>query len=430
MLSASGISANVLGDPIPQELLPTPDQQRRRRSVKSARTEREDSPQLPLTALQRLSLARKETPQKSTTPSIASTLTTSVPSPVAGGETPKPMSKLALLAQKRREEAQQRASPAPSTPSKPSTPLSESEAGPSKPLSKLAQKMAAARAAKLDEVSKGNVSTSSSLPQTPLEDSMEIDIPEQSASSLFALPRASCRPSPFFNLLTSVKRASRPPDPSSSKSLHLPYVPDEEKLESRVRDAFGPDVESPDDIVLKARGGRGGAAGEGNDGVAVQPAKKVAPVKATVAPKSVKPDGVVTNGGGEGSTKKRKPRTVSKESKGERPNVASGPNEKNDIGKRKGDKPKPARTQSGNQPKPKAPPTPSIPAPEPIKPPRAVPGSSANPPRRPKPPTSISDNNLNGPTPTQSNQSQVGEGGAARPKPKPKPKSRVVQGPP
>lgn len=314
----------MLGEPIPQELLPTPDQQRRRRSAKSARTERDDSPQPPLSALQRLSIARKETPKKSS-PSIPphDTATQNLDTTLKvddGTGTPKPMSKLALLAQKRREEAQQRASPAPHTPiqsSAVSSSPSMGEAGPSKPLSKLAQKMAAARAAKLEESSKPSTPKAVTPTHTPPDIEMEGDLNDDVSSSLFSLPSSTCRPSPFFNLLTSVKRTSRPPDPSSSKSLHLPYVDDEEKLESRVRDAFGPDVESPDDIVLKARGGRAGVAADGNQGSDAPAVKKVQPIKAAVQPKPNVPSNTSATASGETSTQKRKPpRTGSAVSRG------------------------------------------------------------------------------------------------------------------
>jgi len=209
------------------------------------------------------------------------------------------MSKLALLAQKRREEAQARASP--STPAPPSPALSASatppsgastpnaEAGPSKPLSKLAQKMAAARLAKLEAEAK---------PVSPPEssaDAMDVDAPapsmvesEPATSGLFAFPKQPKKTSPFFNLLTTKCTQTNRVDAKLSAVAHLPYVPDEEELERRVREAFGPDVESPDDIVLKARGGRAGTrvlteTGQVEEQPVVQPKK----VKTTIREKQI-----------------------------------------------------------------------------------------------------------------------------------------------
>lgn len=204
------------------------------------------------------------------------------------------MSKLALLAQKRREEAQARASPSAAAPSSPAlsasaTPSGAStpnaEAGPSKPLSKLAQKMAAARLAKLEAEAKAVTSPPAS------SDAMDIDAqgastsgPEPATSGLFAFPKQPKKTSPFFNLLTTKCAQHTLIDAKPSTVAHLPYVPNEEELERRVRAAFGPDVESPDDIVLKARGGRAGTrglneAGQEEEKPTVQPKKVKAAVK-------------------------------------------------------------------------------------------------------------------------------------------------------
>jgi len=204
------------------------------------------------------------------------------------------MSKLALLAQKRREEAQSRASPALSTPqhemlqSPSSTPATDASA--SKPLSKLAQKMAAARAAKAEAAAKEASPLPTPSAEEP-ENAMELDeTPGAGPSSLFlAAPRASSRPSTFFNLLTKHKHnpnfSAPSSEPTSNTSLHLPYVHDSAELDRRVQAAFGPGVESPDDIVLKARGGRAGttaASAENGDSTAAKPK----PVKAPAAPKA------------------------------------------------------------------------------------------------------------------------------------------------
>ncbi|KAK1925077.1 hypothetical protein DB88DRAFT_437513 [Papiliotrema laurentii] len=245
-------------EPIPTSLQPTPDEQRRRRSAKSARTQREESPQLPISALQRLSLARKEAasrdspaPMESSPPALSSS--------TAGAEPAKPMSKLALLAQKRREEAQARmtaGSSASQTASATPVSTADTQDSPSKPLSKLALKMAAARAAKAEQSARSSPDAPSATTPATAE-SMDIDDQHdaQVSSSLFSFaPGPSCRPSPFFNLLTTHKHQTPLMAPSSSTKLHLPFVKDEKRLEQRVREAFGPGVESPDDIVLKARG--------------------------------------------------------------------------------------------------------------------------------------------------------------------------------
>lgn len=64
--------------------------------------------------------------------------------------------------------------------------------------------------------------------------------------------------STFFDLLTTTQNRSALP--TSTLSMHLPAAGDPNELERRVRSAFGPDVESPDDLVLRARQGRAGTA--------------------------------------------------------------------------------------------------------------------------------------------------------------------------
>ena len=64
--------------------------------------------------------------------------------------------------------------------------------------------------------------------------------------------------STFFDLLTTTHNRSALP--TSTLSMHLPAAGDPDELEKRVRSAFGPDVQSPDDLVLRARQGRAGTA--------------------------------------------------------------------------------------------------------------------------------------------------------------------------
>ena len=247
----------LLGSPIPPDLLPTPNDQRRRRSTKSARmdtsspSEDAPTPQPPLTALQRLSLARKgsssstPTVSGSSTPQIGQDNTTTAPPP-------KPMSKLAALAQKRKEEAAARAASTNITPSSSATPPDAA----SKPLSKLAQKMAAAQ----------SVRQASSIPGTAVlgcdsSDGLDIDLAslaiDEETAQLFSAPTLPDGDpnSAFYDILTTSTKVITP---ETTMSLHLPF--DDPHTEERVRAAFGPDVESPDDIVLRARSGRAGTA--------------------------------------------------------------------------------------------------------------------------------------------------------------------------
>ncbi|GFZ45813.1 Elongation factor 1 alpha-like protein [Saitozyma sp. JCM 24511] len=288
----------------PDHILPTPAQSPRPRPAKRPRlhavqTERESSPQPPLSALQRLSIARKEAGAgRSPSPAVASTAPsagdrTSSPTPRTGvasaTEGTKPTSKLALLAQKRKEAAQTASTTAASSasssapPSRVVTPAppgaspaagSSSAASPAKPLSKLAQKMAAARAAKAEAVTqaaagqdqyRGGVGAASNADSTPTNnvppEAMDVDpttslfigTPEQAPDR--AVPDPAHRPSPFFSLLTSTSaspKSSPPVEPDSGQILHLPFVRDQAGLERRVREAFGA-ADSPDDIVLRAR---------------------------------------------------------------------------------------------------------------------------------------------------------------------------------
>ena len=218
----------------------------------------------------------------------SSTLASSTAPPAQGAN--KPMSKLALLAQKRREAAQRSETrPSAADPSNPlilpvaqgssqwiDPSLSAGQPAASKPLSKLAQKMAAARAARTEGVVEDGGETKTDgarLPQTiEVEDvdmsNLQID---DSKSRLFSassavgasLPstRRSQPPSPFFAILTATSAvSSKSPDPTMTANMHLPVVRDPKELERRIYDAFGAGVESPDDIVLRARQGRSGTA--------------------------------------------------------------------------------------------------------------------------------------------------------------------------
>lgn len=265
----------VSGDFIPQALLPTPDQAPRpRNNAKRQRLNTAKAPLEPtLTALQRLSLSRKTPAQSSVTPSPPlAGQSTQAAAPGASSSAEKPKSKLALLAEQRRAAAAGHAATTPSisTPSgsgatTPST-LKADEASPSKPLSKLAQKMAAARAAKASG-STPTPQNSSSYRQSghaPDATMAEADDEDDTDTTLFPKATAdSATPtkprSVFFDLLTTTKSGAALPS-SSSLSMHLPAEGDVDELERRIRTAFGPDVDSPDDLVLRARQGRAGTA--------------------------------------------------------------------------------------------------------------------------------------------------------------------------
>lgn len=188
------------------------------------------------------------------------------------------MSKLALLAQKRKEAAAQAAAGASSatatptsTPSRTLTPSTPDDipSSASKPLSKLAQKMAAAKLAREQS------STSTSTPQPPSSRPQPIPTPAGNAvedeemeeivytppNALFpsTSPTKPTRTSPFFNIITSTAatRLSDEKPPGSASSMHLPVVRDLEQMELRIRNAFTA-AESPDDVVLRARQGRAG----------------------------------------------------------------------------------------------------------------------------------------------------------------------------
>nr|XP_019002186.1 elongation factor 1 alpha-like protein [Kwoniella mangroviensis CBS 8507]OCF65647.1 elongation factor 1 alpha-like protein [Kwoniella mangroviensis CBS 8507] len=253
-------------------LRPTPKEQPRRRpknlfsSIPSSSSS-SDSPQPPLTALQRLSLSRKQATSSSPSSSPAPTAT-AVSSNENGA---KPMSKLALLAQKRKEAAAAAAgqsaenplrtptkSPSSSTPaSGTQSPNSDTA---SKPSSKLAQKMAAARAAREESAAKAA--------PTPLsEDTMAIDEPNSTSTvqddldifSAFTVPQkhkshsSSSSPSTFFSILTSTSSADQSKTDTEITNLHVPLATDISALTKRFEEAF---AESPDEVVLRKRQGR------------------------------------------------------------------------------------------------------------------------------------------------------------------------------
>ncbi|WWC60885.1 uncharacterized protein I303_103461 [Kwoniella dejecticola CBS 10117] len=265
------------GEAPPPSLRPTPKEQPRRRaksllpSLPSASSS--NSTQLPLTALQRLSLSRKASSSAAASASPAPS-----PSPAATTEDGnKPMSKLALLAHKRKEAAAL-ASGSSSTPTKsPSpSPLASSPAASTaqspisvpapengaKPLSKLAQKMAAARAAR-DEAST-KTTTSPSAAQLMTDDGAnkvaEADEPPDIFTNVSPSPhksKTSSSPSTFFSLLTSTKANSEPNASMEVTNLHVPLATDIATLTKRFEEAF---AESPDEIVLRKRQGRAGTA--------------------------------------------------------------------------------------------------------------------------------------------------------------------------
>ncbi|BEJ12368.1 hypothetical protein CspHIS471_0208280 [Cutaneotrichosporon sp. HIS471] len=262
------------GDP-PAFLVPTPDQQPRPRP--SARLAQEIVAPKPepvtvlLTPLQRLKLQREKRNAASETssPSTASALpsakpsTTVSPAPTPPLDEARPKSKLALLAQKRRENAsKESATPSSTTPAASSTdPTPPPADAPTKPISKLAQKMAAARAARADapkataEASVGETSAidfpSTAVAAEPADEEWKL-LPKAKVA------QARSSPSVFFSLLTTRKQTAVP-DPPSLANMHIAVRGDLAAAAKRVREAFGPGVESPDDVVLRARDGQAGA---------------------------------------------------------------------------------------------------------------------------------------------------------------------------
>ncbi|WRT67352.1 uncharacterized protein IL334_004323 [Kwoniella shivajii] len=259
------------GEAPPCSLQPTPKEQPRRRPknlLPQSTSLSTNSPQPPLTALQRLSLSRK---QASSSPSPSQP-----PIPIISAGTAedgtKPMSKLALLAQKRKEAAAQAANTAPDTPQTPSKATSASipadvgqrstSQSASKPLSKLAQKMAAARVAREEASSKMDITPSDAITME-VDQTSPTDIPSQeSANDIFPsfTPSPKTRntaPSTFFSILTSTSSFDSSKDETGITNLHVPLATDISELTKRFEQAF---AESPDEIVLRKRQGRAGTA--------------------------------------------------------------------------------------------------------------------------------------------------------------------------
>jgi len=185
------------------------------------------------------------------------------------------MSKLALLAQKRKEAAQARETSTSKSSNVAAIPIETmtvvgSSTSPDIPLSKLAQRMATVKAGrtkeqvdveKASELSDQHPGNHDTLSST-LDDSL---FPACAAHAALdnihniPSPTASRRRSPFFDILTTqIGTSASIADPPAVSEMHLPFVRNPAELERRIREAFGPDAASPDDIVLRARQGRAG----------------------------------------------------------------------------------------------------------------------------------------------------------------------------
>ncbi|KAK8869588.1 hypothetical protein IAR55_000155 [Kwoniella newhampshirensis] len=281
------------GEALPQHLVPTPDQQPRKRRRLAATND--DSLQPPLTALQRLSLSRRQaspSPASSPGPSHSA-----VPTPSTPDSGARPMSKLALLAQKRREAAQatESSSSSPSQilsgPSTPSNVTQHSSLGPSgRPLSKLAQKMAAARAAREEAATKSDGYIT--VPESSVMDvgdaskkSLPIEAPTSTLFTNVSTRIKPKAPSTFFSIITSTATSAsdhHPPKIGTVASLHVPLATDLATLSKRFEEAF---AESPDEVVLRKRQGRAGTADLAT-AVKKQAKGTAAKAKASATPKS------------------------------------------------------------------------------------------------------------------------------------------------
>lgn len=257
---------------------PKPPSKKRPREPEPESNGREP-PGPPLSSLQRLALSRKSGSANSTRKEDASLpppVETKAPSTAA--PTAKPMSKLAQLAAARKAAATTASQSTSSNQAE--TPLEKSHSGstvpapngasqnsqtPPKPLSKLAQKAAAAKAARAEADVKSTNAQQASIPksESPSNDAMEVDdsgmkasplftfpgaveqsLPSQdSSSSLFANQGANSKPSSFFTLLTARPRETLPP-PAPTAAEHA-YKSQEDPFSKP----------SPDELVLKARQG-------------------------------------------------------------------------------------------------------------------------------------------------------------------------------
>jgi elongation factor 1 alpha-like protein len=214
----------------------------------------------PLTALQKLSLARQN---RGSSPLAQPPSSASAPTDDAASPQPK-LSKLAQLAKDRADRAAN-ASPTSSPSPAVSQPASEAPSTPTKPLSKLQQKMLAARQAKAvaspppaANPSNSPPSSSNTLPTSPKPDLP----PEPSAASLFfALPPslAPSAPSSFASMLalppSSIEKEAQAMEEKAKRftALDLIGVGLEEGGEDELRRAF--EGMSPDDVVLEKRKG-------------------------------------------------------------------------------------------------------------------------------------------------------------------------------
>ncbi|EIW70184.1 hypothetical protein TREMEDRAFT_71549 [Tremella mesenterica DSM 1558] len=230
------------GQPIPIELLPCPGGPRQRPHRPSHSVTTSAAPD---SAMKNLSI------NTTSSQSSSSTHETEVTPPAQ--ESSKPMSKLALLAQKRRETAQTSSSPSFQSAPAVNQPLTSRPEAPSpKPLSKLAQKMAAARASKTQPGTPASDTTEHR--SAGIVSTMMRDVDHASHDELYPAPGSTSNPimapSAFFNILTKSTPASAP-FPQFTYHNHIPTVFDEDDLIRRIHAAFS-DAESPDDIVLRA----------------------------------------------------------------------------------------------------------------------------------------------------------------------------------
>ena len=175
----------------------------------------------------------------------------------------KPMSKLALLAQKRREAAARKDG---------NTRLIPAEASSTRFLPSDSTPQSG------DEAPPHHIAEASSAPRTPPDEPGEATS-EDPLSRLFPSLTLGDGPSPgrtsrFFNILTRPTTTTVDPPDLEAASLHLPDVVQADHLHQRVESVFGNGAESPDDIVLKARGGRTGISGPGSGGLETSPERK------------------------------------------------------------------------------------------------------------------------------------------------------------
>lgn len=171
------------------------------------------------------------------------------------------MSKLALLAQRRKEEAVAKEKAKDAASSGDATPTIQ--VGPSRTAtpdrlpSKLAQKMAAARERQQAPVT----AASTDVDMLPIAASGSDGSPVDD-TGLFPRPSASATspPSAFFDAVTATARRKAVEPGHFALNAHFPTISQSEEVDRRMASAFGPNAQSPDDVVLRARQGRGGSA--------------------------------------------------------------------------------------------------------------------------------------------------------------------------